>query len=70
MFTAWEGKLMNKSVLIAKYELKMQIRRIGGWLVFAFSMIVALLDDFPSEANVKHLVELPKQGCVVYRLIG
>jgi ABC-type Na+ efflux pump permease subunit len=70
MFTAWEGKLMNKSVLIAKYELKMQIRRIGGWLVFAFSMIVALLDDFPSEANVKRLAELTKQGYVVYRLIG
>lgn len=61
---------MNKSALIAKYELKMQTKRIGGWLVFTFSMFVALLDDFPSEANVKRLAELPKQGYVVYRLIG
>lgn len=61
---------MNKSALIAKYELKMQIRRIGGWLVFAFSMAIALLDDFPSATNVKRLAELPKQGYVVYRLIG
>ena len=70
MCTAWGGKLMNKSALIAKYELKMQIRRIGGWLVFSFSVAVALLDDFPSAANVKRLAELPKQGYVVYRLIG
>jgi ABC-type transport system involved in multi-copper enzyme maturation permease subunit len=70
MCTAWEEKLMNKTALIAKYELKMQIRRIGGWLVFAFSMVLALLDDFPSAANVKRLAELPKQGYVVYRLIG
>ena len=61
---------MNKTALIAKYELKMQIRRIGGWLVFAFSMVLALLDDFPSAANVIRLAELPKQGYVVYRLIG
>ncbi len=61
---------MNKSALIAKYELKMQIRRIGGWQVFAFSMVLALLDNFPSAANIKRLAELPKQGYVVYRLIG
>lgn len=61
---------MSKSVLIAGYELKMQIRRIGGWLVFAFSLLLALLDDFPSAANIKRLAELPRQGYVVYRLIG
>ena len=70
MFPAWEGKLVNESALIAKYEWKMQIRRIGGWLVFAFSLVIALLDDFPSAANMKRLAELPRQGYVVYRLIG
>lgn len=70
MFTVWEGKLMSKSVLIARYEFKMQIRQIAGWLIFAFSLVLALLDDFPSAANVKRLAELPKQGYVVYRLIG
>lgn len=61
---------MSKSALIAKYEFKMQIGRIGGWLIFAFSLILALLDDFPSAANIRRLAELPKQGYVVYRLIG
>lgn len=61
---------MSKSVLIAGYELKMQLGRIAGWLIFAFSLALALLDDFPSAANVKRLAELSKQGYVVYRLIG
>ncbi|HBC27179.1 MAG TPA: hypothetical protein DC013_07180 [Ruminococcaceae bacterium] len=61
---------MSKSALIARYEFKMQIRKIGGWLVFAFSLALALFDDFPSAGNLNRLSELHKQGYVVYRLIG
>lgn len=61
---------MSKSIRMAQYEWKMQIGRLGGWLIFAFSLALALLDDFPSAANVRRLAELPKQGYVVYRLIG
>lgn len=70
MCTAWEGNCLNKILTISKFEWKMQIKRLGGWLVLVFSLAVALADNFPSAANLERLALLTKQGYVVYRLLA
>ncbi len=55
---------------IAKYELKMQLKNIGVWLVLAFALAMGLLDNFPSAANMKRLAFLTEQGYVVSRILS
>lgn len=61
---------MGKILAIAGYELKMQTKNIGVWLVLAFALAMSLLDNFPSIENMKRLEFLTEQGYVVRRLLA
>lgn len=60
---------MGKMMTIARFELKMQLKNIGFWLLLAFGLVIALLDNFPSQANLERLKSLVNQGYVVSRLL-
>lgn len=61
---------MRNIATILKYEISMQIKSVRLWVVFAFALAVALLDNFPSEANLDRLDFLTDQGYVVSRILA
>ena len=61
---------MNRGIIICRYEYKMLLKRPGGWLVFAFAMAVAILDAFPSDANLNRLEFLPQPSYFIRRIIA
>jgi polyferredoxin len=69
MSIAWEGRPMRSIGTIAKYELKMQLRSPAFWILLFFGVVIALLDNFPSPANLARLKSLVNQGYVVSRLL-
>lgn len=38
---------MSKMLSIAKYEYKMQIKRIAGWLILLFVLASSMMDCLP-----------------------
>lgn len=42
---------MNKFAVISKYEYKMQIKRIAGWIVLVFVILSAMMDCLPTASN-------------------
>ncbi len=70
MSITWEEKNMSNVLSISKYELKMQLKNIGIWAIWAFAAAAALWDNFPSEANLNRLEFLSDQGYVVSRLLS
>lgn len=46
---------MSKLLSIAKFEYKMQIRRIAGWLVLLFVLVVSMMDCLPTAANIARI---------------
>lgn len=43
---------MRKLLCVAKYEYKMQTKRIAGWIVLLFVTVSALTDCLPTAANL------------------
>lgn len=43
---------MNKLLSIVKYEYKMQIKRIAGWVILLFVFISAMMDSLPTATNI------------------
>ncbi|WP_055666674.1 ABC transporter permease [Desnuesiella massiliensis] len=60
---------MSRVFTIAKYEFKMQFGKVGFWLILIIATALALIDNFPSAANLNRLPQLIKQGYVVSRLL-
>lgn len=46
---------MNKMFSISKYEYKMQIKRIAGWIVLIFVFASAMLDCLPTETDMARI---------------
>ena len=46
---------MNKMFAVSKYEYKMQIKRIAGWLVLLFVLVSAMMDSLPTADNMKRI---------------
>ena len=46
---------MSSLLSIAKFEYKMQIRRIAGWLVLLFVLISSMMDCLPTTANIARI---------------
>lgn len=46
---------MNKMFAVSKYEYKMQIKRIAGWLVLLFVLVSAMMDSLPTADNLKRI---------------
>lgn len=43
---------MYKFAIISKYEYKMQIKRIAGWIVLLFVILSAMMDCLPTLSNI------------------
>lgn len=46
---------MNRMFAVSKYEYKMQIKRIAGWLVLLFVLVSAMMDSLPTTDNLKRI---------------
>ena len=46
---------MNRMFAVSKYEYKMQIKRIAGWLVLLFVLVSAMMDSLPTTENLKRI---------------
>lgn len=46
---------MSKLLSVAKYEYKMQIRRIAGWIVLLFVLAASMMDCLPTATNLARL---------------
>lgn len=46
---------MNRMFAVSKYEYKMQIKRIAGWLVLLFVLASAMMDSLPTTENLKRV---------------
>lgn len=46
---------MNKMFAVSKYEYKMQIKRIAGWIVLLFVLVSAMMDSLPTTDNLKRV---------------
>ena len=55
MCIVWEEKSMNRMFAVSKYEYKMQIKRIAGWLVLLFVLVSAMMDSLPTTENLKRI---------------
>ena len=61
---------MRKTLSIAKFEFKIQCKKISGWLVFLFAFIVAMADDFPSAVNLDRLEFLSIPSYFIQRTVA
>lgn len=46
---------MSKLMSIAKYEYKMQIKRIAGWIVLLFVLVSSMMDCLPIASNLARI---------------
>ena len=44
---------MNRMFAVSKYEYKMQIKRIAGWLVLLFVLVSAMMDIFANDEELE-----------------
>lgn len=61
---------MRKILSIVHYEYKMQMKRAATWGILLAALFVALLDNFPSAANLARLEFLSQPAYFVFRTIG
>lgn len=69
IYIVWEGSKVDKALIIAKYEFKIQFKRIGFWIILFIGTALALVDNFPSDANLSRLPKLIYQEYVVSKLL-
>ena len=43
---------MSRLLSIAKFEYKMQIKRIAGWIVLLLVLVSSIMDCLPTAANL------------------
>lgn len=55
MCIAWGENRMSKLLSIARFEYKMQIKRIAGWLVLLFVLVSAMMDCLPTASNIARI---------------
>lgn len=46
---------MSKMLSIAKYEYKMQIKRIAGWIILLFVLASSMMDCLPVASNLARI---------------
>lgn len=46
---------MSKMLSITKYEYKMQIKHIAGWIVLLFVLVSSMMDCLPVAANLSRI---------------
>lgn len=46
---------MSRLLSIAKFEYKMQIKSIAGWLVLLFALVSSMMDCLPTAANIARI---------------
>ena len=46
---------MSKMLSIARYEYKMQIKRIAGWIVLLFVLVSSMMDCLPVVSNLERI---------------
>lgn len=46
---------MSKMLSIAKYEYKMQIKRVAGWIVLLFVLVSSMMDCLPVASNLARI---------------
>ena len=46
---------MSKMLSIARYEYKMQIKRIAGWIVLLFVLVSSMMDCLPVVSNLARI---------------
>lgn len=61
---------MRKILSIVHYEYKMQMKRFATWGILLAALSVALLDNFPSAANLARLEFLSQPAYFIFRTIG
>lgn len=61
---------MRKTIAIIRYEYKMQFLRPAAWGIFLAVVVFALLDNYPSAANLARLEFLNEPAYFVYRTVG
>ncbi len=61
---------MRKVLSILRYEYKMQMRRIATWGVLLASIVITLLDSFPSASNLARLEFLPEPSYFIGRIMS
>lgn len=61
---------MRKLFSIVHYEYKMQLNRFATWGVFIATMVIAMLDDFPSEGNLNRLEFLTEPAYFISRTMS
>lgn len=55
MCIAWEVNRMSRLFSVAKYEYKMQIKRIAGWAILLFVLASSMMDCLPTATNLARL---------------
>lgn len=61
---------MSRLLSIAKFEYKMQIRRIAGWLVLLFVLVSSMMDCLPTAANIVRIEFLEDVHYYVHRIFS
>lgn len=61
---------MNKLVSIIKYEYKMQIKRISGWIVLLFVLVSSMVDCLPTASNLARIEFLGNIQYYVHRVFS
>lgn len=61
---------MNKTFIVSKYEYKIQIKRIAGWLVLLFVLVSAIIDSLPTAGNLKRIEFLYDIHYYVHRIFS
>ena len=46
---------MSKMLSIAKYEYRMQVKRIAGWIVLLFVLVSSMMDCLPVASNLARI---------------
>jgi hypothetical protein len=61
---------MRKLLSVIYYEYVMQLKRIATWGVLAASVVITLLDGFPSEKNLARIEFLLQPSYFIYRSLS
>jgi len=61
---------MHKLISIVHMEYKIQIKRFATWGFFFAVTFIALLDNFPSSANMARLEFLTQPSYFIYRIVS
>lgn len=61
---------MSKLISVAKFEYKMQIKRIAGWIVLLFVLVSSMIDCLPTASNMARIEFLKDTHYYVRRVFS